>query len=177
MRDHQASCLSKSSLQPKNPSSMKLHSPRLFFSTLVLALLFSSPAPGAESAQASLEKNKLIVREFFDLAFNQHRPADAVKKHMGPHYIQHNPYAGDGGEAFIRFFEAFFKKNPDYRISIKRMIAEGDLVVVHLHAQNGTQDRGRAVVDIMRLENGKIVEHWDVVQPVPETAANDNTMF
>lgn len=146
-------------------------------SLIVLAGLLSHSAIAAEPAPSSLEQNKRIVREFFELAFNEHKPAEAVKKHMGPYYTQHNPYAANGGEAFVKFFEERFKKAPKSRITIKRMIAEGDLVVVHLHGQDDPKDRGRAVVDIMRVENGKIVEHWDVVQAVPEKAANENTMF
>lgn len=123
------------------------------------------------------EKNKKVVTEFFELAFNQHKPLEATKKYMGPHYIQHNPFAASGAKSFVSFFEEHFKKNPKYRVTIKRLIAEGDLVVVHNHGQNNDKDRGRAIVDIMRLENGKIVEHFDVAQAIPETSANGNTMF
>lgn len=147
-------------------------------SILASFFLFCVPFVFANNTGTSaLEQNKQIVREFFEIAFNQHKPAEAVKKHMGKTYTQHNPYAANGDKAFVGFFESHFKKNPKSRISIKRMIAEGDLVVVHLHAQNDDKDRGRAVVDIMRLENGKIVEHWDVVQEIPEKSANNNTMF
>lgn len=146
-------------------------------SIFIVIAFFLSTAFANTQPVLSLEKNKEIVRDFFEIAFNQHKPAAAVKKHMGKYYTQHNPYAADGSKAFINFFESHFNKNPKSRISIKRMIAENDLVVVHLHAQNDESDRGRAVVDIMRVENGKIVEHWDVVQDVPEKAANTNTMF
>jgi predicted SnoaL-like aldol condensation-catalyzing enzyme len=85
--------------------------------------------------------------------------------------------AGDGKQPFIDFFSEFYKKHPDARMEIKRMIAENDLVVVHTHSQLSKAERGSAVVDIFRLENGKIVEHWDVIQAIPEKAANDNGMF
>lgn len=124
-----------------------------------------------------LEKNKKVVADFFELAFNQHKPREATQKYMGPHYIQHNPYAASGAKAFIEFFEAHFKKAPKYHVIVKRVIAEKDLVVVHSHGKNDAADRGRAIVDIMRLENGKIVEHFDVVQDVPEKTVSGNTMF
>lgn len=144
---------------------------------LTLISVFTSRVSTAEDVKTTYEQNKQIVRDFFEIAFNQHRPAEAAEKHMGSYYTQHNPHAANGKEAFIHYFEAWFKKNPQYRISIKRIIAEGDLVVIHQHAQNDDKDRGHAVIDIMRIENGKIVEHWDVVQAVPEKSANENTMF
>lgn len=97
--------------------------------------------------------------------------------YAGEKYIQHNPFAGDGKKPFIDFFKKYYAKKPKAFVEIKRMIAEGDLVVVHTHSKQNKKDRGAAVVDIFRLEQGKIVEHWDVVQPVPEKAANTNTMF
>ncbi len=124
-----------------------------------------------------LENNKRIVREFYELAFNKHQPADAVAKYMGSYYRQHNPLAADGADAFIGFVVGFVQTFPDLHINIKHLIAEGDLVVVHNHMTRSANDRGMAVMDIFRLENGKVVEHWDVLQEIPETAANTNTMF
>jgi predicted SnoaL-like aldol condensation-catalyzing enzyme len=124
-----------------------------------------------------LEANKRTVREWNDLAFNQRKPEEAVAKYLGPHYRQHNPGAADGAEPFIGFVKRFAQTYPDFRVEPKRIIAEGDYVVLHSHLILKPGDRGRAVVDIFRLENGKIVEHWDVVQEVPETPANNNTMF
>ncbi len=88
-----------------------------------------------------------------------------------------NPGAAEGPEAFIGVVKWFAQTYPDFRMESKRVIAEGDHVVLHSHMIRQTGDRGMAVVDIFRLENGKIVEHWDVVQEVPETPANANTMF
>jgi len=124
-----------------------------------------------------LEANKRIIREWNELAINQRKPEEAVAKYLGPNYRQHNPGAGDGPEPFIAAVKGITKTFPDFRMERKRIIAEGDIVVLHSHLIREPGDRGRAVVDIFRLENGKIVEHWDVVQEVPETSANNNTMF
>jgi predicted SnoaL-like aldol condensation-catalyzing enzyme len=124
-----------------------------------------------------LENNKRMVREYYEMAFNDRKPEEAVAKYMGSYYRQHNPQAGDGPEPFISFVHYFTQTFPDLHVDIKRLIAEGDLVVTHSHLKRHAEDRGMAVIDIFRLENGKIVEHWDVVQDIPETAANNNTMF
>jgi predicted SnoaL-like aldol condensation-catalyzing enzyme len=124
-----------------------------------------------------LEANKRTVREFYDLAFNQKQPAEAAQKYLGPYYRQHNPLAGDGPEPFVQFVTGFMQTFPELRIDIKRLLAEGDLVAVHCHLVRQPGDRGMAVMDMFRLENGKVVEHWDVLQEVPEQAANTNTMF
>jgi predicted SnoaL-like aldol condensation-catalyzing enzyme len=123
------------------------------------------------------EQNKQTVIAFYTLAFNDKRPEEAVERYLGSRYIQHNPQAPDGPEAFIQFVNAYAGQFPELNVDIKRAIAEGDLVVTHSLLTTTPDDRGSAVADIFRLEDGKIVEHWDVVQPVPETAANDNTMF
>ncbi len=125
----------------------------------------------------SLESNKATVQAFYDLAFNGKKPADAVSRYMGKVYRQHNPGAADGPEPFIAFVTEFVKSYPELRVHFKRFIAEEDLVMAHSHMVRTPGDRGMAVVDIFRLEAGKIVEHWDVLQEVPEKAANANTMF
>lgn len=124
-----------------------------------------------------LEANKRIIRAWHELAINQRKPEEAVAKYLGPNYRQHNPGAGDGPEPFIAAVKGLTKTFPELHMESKRIIAEGDLVVLHSHLILKPGDRGSAVVDIFRLENGKIVEHWDVVQEVPETSANNNTMF
>jgi predicted SnoaL-like aldol condensation-catalyzing enzyme len=126
---------------------------------------------------SDLERNKRIAVEFLELAFNERRPEEASARYQSPNYIQHNPNAADGPAAFIAFAKGFLAESPDLRLDIKRVIAEGDLVVLHIHATAAPDDRGVAAIDIFRLEDGKIVEHWDVSQPVPESSANDNTMF
>lgn len=135
---------------------------------LVSTLLFSFP---------SFADNKQVVRDFYETAFVKHLPAQAMKNYVGGQYIQHNPYVKDGAEPFISYFTEFYKKNPKASTEIKRMIAEDSLVVVHAHSRASPKDKGYAAIDIFRLDNGKIVEHWDSVQPVPENSANLNTMF
>jgi predicted SnoaL-like aldol condensation-catalyzing enzyme len=126
---------------------------------------------------ADLERNKQTVIAFYTRAFNDKQPAEAVAQYVGAEYIQHNPQTPDGADAFIQSTTRFIAQFPQVRVEIKRVIAEGDLVVTHDLVTLSPEDRGMAGVDIFRLRDGKIVEHWDVRQPVPETAANDNTMF
>ena len=122
-----------------------------------------------------LEENKRIAREWHELALRQ--PEEAVAKYIGPNYRQHNPGSADGPESLIQTMKWFTQNFPELRMETKRTIAEGDYVVIHSHLILKPGDRGSAAVEIFRLENGKIVEHWDVAQEVPETSANDNTMF
>ena len=126
---------------------------------------------------ADPQKNKQTVLDYYTLAFNYRKPAEAVEKYGGSHYIQHNPTAADGFDAFIEFVLGFAEQFPRMRLEIKRAIAEGDMVVTHSLLKTSPQDRGTAAADVFRLEGGKIVEHWDVLQPVPESAANDRPMF
>lgn len=115
--------------------------------------------------------------KFFTHAFNDKQPEDAVAKYAGPQYIQHNPDTPDGAAAFIESTKGWIARFPNVSVEIKRVIAEGDLVVTHDLVRPAPGDRGLAGIDIFRLEKGKIVEHWDARQPVPEKAANENTMF
>ncbi len=126
---------------------------------------------------SDLEANKRNVRAFYDLSFNRGEPQKATERYLGSRYIQHNPQAADGAEAFIGFVTWYREEFPELSVDLKRVIAEGDLVVTHGVIKTSPEDRGTAAVDIFRIEDGKIVEHWDVLQPVPEEAANDNTMF
>jgi len=131
----------------------------------------------AAYAQSQTEKNKKIAVAFYNMIFIDHKVEEAFKLYADPVYKQHNPMAATGAEAAIKFLGPFLKANPGYKGEIKRVIAEGDLVAIHNHVTSGPNDRGRAVVDIFRVENGRVVEHWDVVQDVPAKSANDNTMF
>ncbi len=124
-----------------------------------------------------LESMKQTVRDFYDIAFNQHNAELAASKYIGEEYRQHNPTAPDGRQAFVGFVSGFVKQFPALHVEIKRLVAEGDLVAVHSHMKVNLSDRGSAVMDIFRLKDGKIVEHWDVLQPIPEKPANSNTMF
>jgi len=126
---------------------------------------------------ADSNENKKTVLAFHNLTFNDRDPVEAVAQYVGTTYRQHNPQAKDGPVGFIQFVLGFVGQFPDASFEIKRMIAEDNLVVMHSLLRTASDDRGAAAVDIFRLEDGKVVEHWDVLQPVPETSANDNTMF
>jgi predicted SnoaL-like aldol condensation-catalyzing enzyme len=125
----------------------------------------------------NLSQNKRLAKECLDTIFNQHDPAQAVAKYIGANYRQHNPNAADGPDGILAYATGYLKANPNLRMEFKRIIAEGDLVAVHSFLKPNSGDLGRAVVDIFRVEDGRLVEHWDVMQPVPLKAENRNGMF
>ena len=139
----------------------------------VLAMLAVQPA----EARGCKLTPKQVVTRFMTEFYIDKRVRPAFETWVDPGYIQHNPMAPTGRAAAIAFLAPFFANNPAISYSIKRIIADGNLVAVHSHGKFAAADRGVAVVDILRVEGCKVVEHWDVVQPVPETAANTNTMF
>ena len=131
----------------------------------------------AATAQAAdLEANKKAVLEFYEKGLNQ-KDFEAASKYFGPKYIQHNPGAPDGIEGFKAFIAFRKEKLGNAHSEIKRVFADDDTVILHVHSVREKGSRGRAIVDIFKLEDGKIVEHWDVVQDVPEKSANTNGMF
>jgi len=139
-----------------------------------LVALTATPIHAADTQQA--EMNKKTVLEFYEKGLNQ-KDFEAASRYFGPRYTQHNPNAADGPEGFKAFLQFLREKFPNSHSEIKRAFADGDYVILHLHAVREPGTRGVAIVDIFKLENGKIVEHWDVVQPIPEKSANSNGMF
>ncbi|MBH5400134.1 ester cyclase [Bradyrhizobium sp. CNPSo 4010] len=139
-------------------------------------LMLSLAGGAAMAASAQEEANRQTVLAFYEKGLNQ-KDADAALAYVGNRYVQHNPTAPDGPDGFRKFIGFLREKFPNSRSEIKRSFAEGDFVILHVHSVREPGTRGRAIVDIFKLENGKIVEHWDVVQEIPENPANGNTMF
>ena len=142
-----------------------------FLPALIIALFTS-----LSCAHADLAQNKKVVVDFYDLAFNKFQAKKAAELYLTEEYIQHNPFVATGRKAFI---DAFAGDTDDGSKAVfVRTIAEDDLVVLHSHKfRSATDVRGVAGIDIFRVKDGKITEHWDVNQAVPETAKNNNTMF
>ena len=148
---------------------------RMTLAVTALALVAMTPAALAADAK-QMEENKKTVAALYDAALNQ-KDFEKASQYLGPRYTQHNPNAADGPDG-LKGFIAFLKdKFPNNKSEIKRIFADGDYVIDHVHAAREPGTRGNAIVDIFKLENGKVVEHWDVVQPIPETAQNSNGMF
>lgn len=139
-------------------------------------LMLSVANVTAIAASAQEEANRQTVLSFHEKGLNQ-KDADSALAHVGDRYVQHNPNAADGPDGFRKFIGFLREKFPNSRSEIKRSFVDGDYVILHVHAVREPGTRGNAIVDIFKLENGKIVEHWDAVQPIPENPANNNTMF
>jgi predicted SnoaL-like aldol condensation-catalyzing enzyme len=147
---------------------------------VAVAVLLSGCASGERvqadgSRLASSAANKKLVVDFYRTVFIEKRVVEGFERYVAPGYIQHNPLLATGREPAVKFLSTLVKR--ESVTDIKRVVAEGDLVVLHVHSRANLSDRGRAVIDIFRVADGKIVEHWDVIQPVPEKSANSNTMF
>jgi predicted SnoaL-like aldol condensation-catalyzing enzyme len=141
----------------------------------------------------SPEENKKIVLEYFELFFNEHRIDEAVDNYQSTTYIQHNPGVPNGPEALKAVMKSLVAQFPDLRFDVKRAFAEGDYVIVHSEMSGvnwmvdgpetptaGAADGEMptyAVVDIVRMEDGRIAEHWDVIQQVPTQTADGNSML
>ena len=157
----------------------------LILTTAVLGSTAAHAAPvhkaktaTVKKAQSVAERNKANALAFYEMAFNQHRVQEAADRYIGKTYLQHNPGVADGAQAFVDAFVPFLKENPQSRAEIKRVRADGDLVMLHVLSRTSPQDKGEAVVDIFRFDKaGKIVEHWDVIQAVPDKTASGRSMF
>ena len=141
-----------------------------------VAMLALALSPAAHASAEQEAANKAAVLAFYERGLNQ-KDADAALKYVGDRYVQHNPNAADGPEGFRKFIAYLRDKFPQSRSEIKRVFTDGDYVILHVHAVRQPGDRGSAIIDIFRLEQGKIVEHWDAVQPIHEQSANPNGMF
>ncbi|HXE16822.1 MAG TPA: nuclear transport factor 2 family protein [Stellaceae bacterium] len=140
-----------------------------------LLLLGFTASPALAATQEQMEANKKTVWSLYDAAFNKKDMALA-RTFMGPHYKQHNPMAKDDIEGLAGFVAYLKSKSPDFKVELLREFADGDYVITHVWGHNGPNDRGFIAMDIFRLDNGKVVEHWDSVQPIPEKTMNANGM-
>ena len=145
-------------------------------SRLIALVCLMTVAASAALADAKEDANKQTVLAFYEVALNK-KDAEAAVRYLGAKYVQHNPSAADGAEGLKGFIQFLRDKFPQSRNEVKRALADGDFVVLHVHSVREPNTRGRAIIDIFRLENGKIVEHWDAIQDIPEKAANSNGMF
>ena len=141
----------------------------------IAALIAFAPAAYAATAE-QMEANKKAVAEFYELAVNK-KDFEAAAKFLGPRYVQHNPNATDGPEGLKAYISFLRDKFPDAHSDVVRVFADGVYVIHHVHSVPTPGSRGNAIVNIYKLENGKIVEHWDVIQPIPETAQNDHPLL
>ncbi|TWA99660.1 nuclear transport factor 2 family protein [Bradyrhizobium stylosanthis] len=148
--------------------------PAAMIAASIFMMSLGSSAAMAGSAQE--EANRSAVLAFYEKGLNQ-KDVDAALAYVGDRYVQHNPNAADGPEGFRKFIGFLREKFPNSRSEIKRSFVDGDYVILHVHSVREPGTRGRAIVDIFKLDSGKIVEHWDVVQEIPENPANGNTMF
>ena len=125
----------------------------------------------------SLNQNKENAIAFYKMAY-EGKPRKAVELYVGDDYIQHNPSVGNGKEPFIQYFEKAGENYPDKTIEFVRAVAEDDLVALHTHQVWPSINKEYITMDFFRFdENGKIIEHWDSIQQIPETSANGNTMY
>ena len=145
----------------------------MFFLAFSFAAIMQTVYADHHSQQ---EINKQKVIEFYDQAINQ-KNFEAASQYLGDHYTQHNPTAADGPEGLKAFIQYLRDNYPKAHSDIIRIFAEGDFVILHVHSIREPGTRGRAIFDLFKLENGKIVEHWDAVQDIPEKSANSNGMF
>ena len=139
--------------------------------------LLAAASPATAETRLSSHPDGIKVAKFYDLVFNQRKVEEAFRAYVGPTYTQHNPQVSDGVDGAIKGLGGFLQAFPKLRMEIKRVFVDGDYVILHVHGVFNPGEPGVAIVDVFRLDKGKVVEHWDVIQPVPDKAANTNTMF
>jgi predicted SnoaL-like aldol condensation-catalyzing enzyme len=148
---------------------------RIALTTVVAALILAAAPP----ANAGLSKNAKAQKAmaFLDMVFNQKKVKEGFDTYVGDKYIQHNPIAADGKEAAVEVLGKFMQMVPTWSYTFKHAYVDGDIAIIHSLVKAKPEDRGNAVIDIFRFEKGKVVEHWDVIQAIPEKSANNNSMF
>jgi predicted SnoaL-like aldol condensation-catalyzing enzyme len=129
------------------------------------------------TARNVVDENKRLVTEFYELAINQQKPAEAARRYIELPYRQHNPEVADGPDGFIQFIGGMQKKYPKLKVVISKVLGDDDLVALHVHLTREANDPGLAIAEWFRVKNGKIIEHWDVIQPVPAKTVSGNSMF
>jgi predicted SnoaL-like aldol condensation-catalyzing enzyme len=154
---------------------------RIFCAAVLVLGAASLPVPALSKAdyEGVTPKNKAEAETlaFLDLTFNQKHFDEAFERYVGPYYRQHNPTVADGKEAILEALRKWMPQTPGLHYAFKHVWSDGDRVIVHSQVSTSPTDRGQAVIDIFRLEKGKIVEHWDVAEAIPEKSLNDNSMF
>lgn len=135
----------------------------------LLALVLLGNGPSAPD-------NRSVIEDFARLFYVERDVRQAFETYVAPDYIQHNPGVPDGRDAAIALLQPMFSDR-NHSFEVRKIIVDGDLAAIHIFAKPDPKARGAAVADFYRLKNGKIVEHWDVIQPIPEKAANAHPMF
>ena len=143
---------------------------------IAAALLTACASHSRPADAARAEANRRTVLDYYEKGLNQ-KDADSALAYVGDRYVQHNPLVADGREGFRQFIRTLREQHPRSHSEVKRSFVDGDFVVLHVDGVRDPGTRGNAIIDIFRLENGKIVEHWDAIQPIPETTASGNAMF
>lgn len=144
-------------------------------SAAMLAFGAVNPAQAAETPCKYTAKQ--VVEHFSQLFFIEKKPVEAYARWVAPDYVQHNPIATDGRDAAIKALGPIFAANPELKVDIKRIVGDGTHVAVHYHSVMKPGSKGFAAVDLFRVKDCRIVEHWDVIQAMPETSANPHPMF
>jgi predicted SnoaL-like aldol condensation-catalyzing enzyme len=137
----------------------------------------STPFSPSPISRDIMERNKKAALEFYDLAINK-KDYEKASQYIGSDYKQHNPLVADGKEGFKAFLAMLRKDFPRAHSEVKRVFADGNYVIIHVHSIRVPNTPGRAIFDCFRFDdNGKVVEHWDAIQDIPVKAANSNGMF